>query len=488
MTAAVVVLPILAPMLGAVLALLLRGHRAQRAVWLAAHAAHLVAAAGLLSTVLAEGIAVTRMGAWPAPFGIAFVADRLAALLVMVTAVVGAAVGCYAALSPRPAPTLAPLMLMLLTGVCGAFVAGDLFNLYVWFEVLLISSFVLLAHEGRPAPLAGALRYVAINLVSSALFLTALGLLYAKAGTLDLADLARLAASDREGALGGVAVLLMVAFGIKAGVFPLFGWLPPAYPTPAPVVSALFAGLLTKVGVYALMRVFTLVFVHDTGFTHGLLLMAGALTMGIGVLGAASRAGIRRILSFHIISQIGYIVVGLALYTPFAIGASVFYLVHHIVVKTALFLVGGLVAEAGGSEELSRLGGLRRVWPALWLVFAIPALSLAGMPPLSGFFAKVGIIRAAFDAGAPGVGALALGVGLLTLFSMLKIAHAAFLGPAADEARPPRPVGRARLWPVAALAAISVAVGLLAGPVFEVCLAAGEALFERSEYLQAGAR
>lgn len=478
--------PVMIPLATAVLALLVRHRpRARLTVALAGHAAHLAAAGLLLATVVGDGIQHTRMGAWPAPFGIALVADTLAALLVTVTAVVGAAVGAYAARTPGP-PALPALMHCLLCGVCGAFLTGDLFNLYVWFEVLLVSSFVLLALDGRAPPMAGAVRYVAINLVASALFLTALGLLYAKAGTLDLADLARLAEADTDGALGGVAMLLLVAFGIKAGLFPLFGWLPPAYPTPPPVISALFAGLLTKVGVYALIRVFTLVFVHDGGFTHALLLALGALTMAIGVLGAASRGGIRRILSFHIISQIGYIVVGLALYTPLALGAAVFYLVHHIVVKTSLFLVGGLIADANGTEELVRLGGLRRAWPAAALVFAIPALSLAGLPPLSGFFAKLGIIRAGFDAGAPGVAILALAVGLLTLYSMLKIAHAAFLGPA-PEGRPPAPIGRSRLWPVAVLAAISVALGLAAGPLFDLCLAAGEALFERTEYLRAGA-
>lgn len=477
------VAPLVAPLAAAIAGLILGG-RARTVSAIIGHGLHLIAAAGLLVTVLDGGALAARIGGWPAPFGIALVADRLAALLVAVTAVVGAAVALTAALAPGPAPGLRPpLILVLLAGVCGAFLTGDLFNLYVWFEVLLVSSFVLLTLDGERPAIAAGVRYVAINLVASALFLTALGLLYAKAGTLDMAHLARLVDGDADRALGGVAALLTVAFGIKAAAFPLFGWLPPAYPAPAPVVAALFAGLLTKVGVYALMRLYTLIFVHDPR-AFDLLLLIGGATMAIGVLGAAARGGIRQILSFHIVSQIGYIVVGLALYTPLALGAAIYYLAHHIIVKTGLFLVGGLITDAGGGEALDRLGGLRRVWPALALAFAIPALSLAGLPPLSGFFAKLGIIRGALEAGAGWAAGLALAVGLLTLFSMLKIAHAALLGPAPDD-RPPTPVGRSRLWPVAALAAITLALGLAAGPVFELCLTAGEALIDRTEYLEA---
>ena len=477
------VAPVLAPLIAAIVGLLLRG-RAATVAAATGHVLHLVVAAGLLTTVIGDGALAVRIGGWSAPFGIALVADTLAALLVGVTALVGGAVGITSLLSPeRPHPLRAPLTHVLLTGVCGAFLTGDLFNLYVWFEVLLVSSFVLLTLGRERQAIAGGVRYVAINLVASALFLTALGLLYAKAGTLDMAHLARLVDSDQAGALGGVAALLTVAFGIKAGLFPLFGWLPPAYPAPPPVVAALFAGLLTKVGVYALVRLYTLIFVHDP-LAFDLLLILGAATMTVGVLGAAAQGGIRRILSFHIVSQIGYIVVGVALYTPLALGAAVFYLVHHIVVKTGLFLVGGLIGEASGTERLDRLGGLRVAWPLAALMFAIPALSLAGLPPLSGFFAKLGIIRAGIEAGAVAVAVLALAVGLLTLFSMLKIAHAAILQPAPDD-RPPRPVGRSRLWPVAVLAAVTLILGLSAGPVFELCLSAGEALMGRTEYLEA---
>ncbi len=475
--------PLVVPLAAAVFGLL-AGRRTRRAVALTGHVLHIAAAAGLLYTVLGDGALAVRIGGWPGPFGIALVGDSLSALLVGVTAIVGAAAGLTSQLGERlPHPLKAPLMHALLLGVCGAFLTGDLFNLYVWFEVLLVASFVLLTLDRAPLSIAAGVRYVAINLVASALFLTALGLLYAKAGTLDMAHIARLVDGDTGHTLGGVAALLTVAFGIKAGIFPLFGWLPPAYPAPPPVIAALFAGLLTKVGVYALIRLYTLIFVHDP-WAHDLLLWLGAATMTVGVLGAAAQVEVRRILSFHIVSQIGYIVVGVALYTPLAVGAAVFYLVHHIVVKTSLFLVGGVITDAGGSERLDRLGGLRLAWPAAALLFAIPALSLAGMPPLSGFFAKLGIIRAGIAADATWVAVLALAVGLLTLYSMLKIAHAAVLGPAPDDA-PPRPVGRARLWPIAALAAVTLALGLAAGPVFEVCLAAGEALIDRTPYLEA---
>ena len=274
------------------------------------------------------------------------------------TGITGLAVAVYSLGSidaGREAHGYHPLFHVLLMGVSMAFLTGDLFNLYVAFEVMLMASFVLLALGGERAQLEGAVKYVTLNLLSSAVFLAAVGVLYGVAGTLNMADLAlAVQRGTAPGLVTTLACLFLVAFGIKAAVFPLFFWLPASYHTPPVAVSALFAGLLTKVGVYALVRAFTLVFTGDTALTHGLILAVAVLTMVTGVLGAAAQFEFRRVLSFHIVSQIGYMVLGLGLFTPLALAGTVFYLIHHIVVKTNLFLVGGIVKRLGGTLELGQ--------------------------------------------------------------------------------------------------------------------------------------
>jgi multicomponent Na+:H+ antiporter subunit D len=288
-----------------------------------------------------------------------------------------------------------------------------------------------------------------------------------------------------------VAILFLIAFGIKAAVFPLFFWLPASYHTPPVPVSALFAGLLTKVGIYALIRVFTLLFVQDVGYTHTLILVISALTMVTGVLGAVAHNEFRRILSFHIISQVGYMVLGLGLFTPLALAGSIFYIAHHIIVKTNLFLVSGVAWRLRGTFDLPRLGGLCRTAPGLSLLFLAPAFSLAGVPPLSGFWAKLLLIQSCLRAGEFLVAATVLLVGLLTLFSMMKIWGKAFWGeePSGERQPLPRPLsGRDRVLyyaPMTALAALTVAIGLFAGPVLQLSAAAADQLLNPAGYLEA---
>ena len=487
---ALLVLPILVPLAAAVVSLLARRNRTvQRVVGVAATVALLVAALLLLARVVTGGIQVTHVGAWTAPFGITLVADHLAAVMVALGAVTGLATAVYslgAIDRGRESCGYWPLVHLLLMGVSGAFLTGDLFNLYVWFEVLLMASFVLLALGGVRAQLEGAVKYVVLNLLSSALFLAAVGLLYGMVGTLDMADLSlRLRDYPAQGLVTAVALLLLAAYGIKAAVFPVFSWLPASYHTPPAPVSALFAGLLTKVGVYALLRVFTLVFTHDTGCPHDLILVVAGLTMLSGVLGAAAQFEFRRVLSFHIVSQIGYMVLGLGFFTPLALAGTVFYLMHHIVVKTNLFLVAGIVKHLRGTLELGRLGGLYRTHPWLALLFLVPAFSLAGIPPLSGFWGKFVLVKAGLLSEYYVATAAALGVSLLTLYSMTKLWNEAFWkaapeGPPVDAAVPWTLVG-----PVTVLAAITVAIGIFAGPVFDLASRAGAQLADPAQYIAA---
>lgn len=485
------ILPLVIPLTSAAVSSLLWRYRlAQRWAGLASSFSMLAVAFLLLGSVQREGIQVAQVGSWPAPFGITLVADLLSAIMLCLGGVIGAAVAVYSVATVdvrRESFGYHPLLQVLLMGVNGAFLTGDIFNLYVWFEVMLIASFVLLALGGERSQLEGAFKYVTLNLVSSALFLAAVGLLYGAAGTLNMADLAvKLRDAHQPALVTGLGMIFLMAFGIKAAIFPLFFWLPASYHTPPVAVSAVFAGLLTKVGVYSLIRVFTLVFVQDVPFTHGLILFLSGMTMITGVLGAASQNDFRRILSFHIISQIGYMTMGLGLFTSLALAGSIFYIIHHIIVKTNLFLISGIAARQMGSYELKKLGGLYHASPLLAILFLIPALSLAGIPPLSGFFSKLILVRAGLDSGGYVIVTVALGVGLLTLFSMTKIWAEAFWKPAPSEtpARPAKMSGA--LWlPAVSLAAITVFIGLAAGPVFQLSQEAADQLMDPKDYIRA---
>jgi len=504
-----VVLPPLILLISAAVAVLAyRSQRAQGVIGVVGTGGLLAAAVALALTVLKDGAIAVQLGSWPAPFGIALVADVLSAVMVLLGGITGFAVAIYSLADidePRRRAGFTPLLLVLLMGVCTSFLTGDIFNLYVCFEIMLIASFVLLALGGERPQMEGALKYVTLNLVSSAIFLAAVGVLYGMTGTLNMAHLARIVptvAENHPDLLAAVAGLFLASFGIKAGIFPLYFWLPASYHTPPVSVSAIFAGLLagllTKVGVYALIRVFTLVFVGVDSF-YRLLLILAALTMLTGVLGAVSQYHIRRILSFHIISQIGYMVMGLGLLASpdpdvrrLGLLASVFYIAHHIIVKTNLFLIGGVIRRLRGTEELQRMGGLYKQWPWLAVLFLVPALSLAGIPPLSGFWAKLAMIRAGLEAGAWLVVAAALAAGVMTLMSMIKIWNEAFWKPQPEDAPlpaesqlPGRGALALLLAPAIGLALLTILIGLFPGTLFDLADRAAGELLDTSTYLEA---
>ncbi len=496
-------LPLLWPLATAALSLLAWRHpRRQRALALIGAVGLLCSAVVLLRAVQERGILSAQAGGWPAPFGITLAADLFSAMLLVVASIAGLAVLLYAFATfdisaqdrKREGFGFYPLFLFLLLGVTGAFLTGDLFNLYVWFEVLLLSSFVLLALGGEKRQMEGAIRYFVLNMLSSTFFLAALGLLYGSVGTLNLADLAlRLSSMSEPERLTPIALLFLLAFGLKAAIFPLYFWLPASYPTPPPVISALFAGLLTKVGVYAIVRIFATLFVEDLGLTHLLLLWLAGLTMVFGVLGAVAQNEVRQILSFHIVSQIGYMLLGLALLTPLALAGSIFYIVHHIVVKTNLFLIAGLIYRLRTTGRLAQLGGLLHSRPGVAVLFAISALSLAGLPPFSGFWAKLVLIQASLRAEQYVIAACALGVGLLTLLSMTKIWSEVYWGVdtrveqelSGTGSRPPMPVLGALLLPVLLLTAVSLGIAVFAGPLLELSQEAGAQLLDRDAYIRA---
>jgi multicomponent Na+:H+ antiporter subunit D len=485
-------LPLIIPFAAAIIAFLLRNSALGRWVSIVGSGLGLAASIALMMAVLDASVLAGQMGNWPAPFGITLVADLLSAVMVLITAITGFAVAIYALadITERQEKLgYHALFQILLAGVTGAFLTGDLFNLYVWFEVMLIASFGLLILNGGKEQIDGGVKYVALNLISTILFLTGIGLLYGLTGTLNFADLAlKVEEVENQGLLTVVAMMFMVAFGVKAAVFPLFFWLPAAYHTPSFSVSAIFAGLLTKVGVYALIRMFTMVFDHDIGFTHTILLWVACLTMVIGVLGAAAQSDFRKILSFHIISQIGYMILGLALMTPLALMGTVFYLVHHIIVKANLFLIAGVVQRLTGSTEVYKIGGLYKSAPFLAVLFLISAFSLAGFPPLSGFWAKYIIVKATLDIEMWFVAFIALAVGLMTIYSMTKIWAEAFWKPHPDGIEPELKtlVNKAtQLTPIAGLAIMTIIIGLNPEPFVTFAERAAAQLLDPTTYITA---
>lgn len=494
-------LPVVVPLLAAAIAVLLHGRvHLQRAVSAGACAVALAASVILLDRVDTVGVLTVQAGGWAAPAGITLVADRFAAIMLVISLIVVLAVLVYAfgqLEEQREQLFFHPIYLVLVAGVALSFLTGDLFNLFVAFEVMLTASYVLITLGGTSEQVRSGMTYVVISLVASTLFVAAVAFTYAATGTVNLADLAGKLDALPDGLATAIGLLLLVVFGVKAAIFPLFFWLPDAYPTAPSPITALFAGLLTKVGVYALVRTQTLLF-GGAGPSLVLLVIAG-LTMLVGVLGAIAQNDIKRILSFHIISQIGYMVMGLGLFTLAGLAGAIYYIVHHIVVKTTLFLVNGIIEHGTGTAALSRLAGMARRAPVVAVLFAVPALSLAGIPPLSGFVAKLALVEAGLDLGRGMIVAVALLVSLLTVFSMAKIWSGAFWGDVREVMEPASvavgvavPAGgsvmrvpRSMLMGTASLALVTLAVTAGAGPLYELSLRAAADLLDPAAYVQA---
>lgn len=484
----VLALPILLPLLTAIV-LLLAGRRRWRR-WLVALSAAVQLGVALL---LAQGAygqppQVLALGGWAAPYGIVLVIDLLAAIMLALGALTALAAILFG-LAELPAedenPLRLPLIQFLVTGINLAFCTADLFNLFVAFEVMLIASYALLTLEADDWDIKQAFPYLALNLVGSTLFLVAAGLTYGMFGSLNFALIA-----ERADAMAGtpqltlLSLLFLTVFGMKAGVFPLFYWLPNSYPILPSPVAALYAGMLTKVGVYVLLRIFGQVLPPDLSLSHLLMAWLAAATMIFGVLGAVSRNFIRGILSFHILSQIGYMVLAIGLFTPYAIAAAIFYIIHHIVVKSTLFLVGGTVVVLNRTDDLEKTGRLWLATPVLGVIFLLQALSLAGIPPLSGFWGKYMIIVEGVRQQEWVLVFCALLAGVLTLFSMLKIWNSAFWAASAKEGVH---LEERRWRPMAAVAGgmtvVSLGIGFGAEFFLRVAHEAARQLLDRPAYI-----
>ena len=483
----IITLPILLPLAGALIAIALGHlHALNRWIGIATSLLTLLVSVILLAAVDKAGVHVLHVGGWEAPFGIALVADRFGAVMVAVSCLVAFCASIYALKDIDDSlikKHFVPLFLLLLMGVNGAYLTGDLFNLYVWFEVLLSSSFVLLVLGSEQKQLKGSLKYVVLNLLGSTFFLLGAGLLYGKVGTLNMADLAyKLSSHELSSLVNTSGILLLLAFGLKAGVFPLFFWLPNSYPTVPHTVSALFAGLLTKVGIYAIIRSMTLFLSGAQDDMKELLIAVALLTMVFGVLGAVAQKQIRQILSFHIISQVGYILAGVALLTVAGLAGAIFYLVHHIIVKSNLFFIAGMIQHQRGSDDLSKSGNLRKLSPVLATLFFISAFSLAGLPLLSGFWAKLAVLKAGLQEEAWLLSSCVVLVGIVTLLSMLKIWIGSFWSGngTSDSGEPIKshPLPLSMLLPSILLAILTLGLGIMGGELYSFSLRAAEDLMD----------
>ncbi|BAB05035.1 Na+/H+ antiporter subunit D [Halalkalibacterium halodurans] len=484
-----VILPILLPFIvGSFLILFAKHHGIQRFLTAITMVGLLLFSFYLATLVYQEGIYTLQLGNWPAPFGIVLVADMFATMMIILSSIVGVACLFFAfqtISSERERYYFYPFYLFLIAGVNGAFLTGDLFNLFVFFEVMLIASYALIVLGGTKYQLRESFKYVVINVFASILFIVGVAYLYSVTGTLNFADLAiRVAELEQQGVLNVIAILFLVVFGMKGALFPLYFWLPRSYYGPPAAIAALFGGLLTKVGIYAIIRTFTLIFNHDPSFTHTIILALAGFTMFFGVLGAVSQFDFKRILSYHIISQVGYMVMGLGIFTPLALAGAIYYIAHHIIVKAALFLFAGATEKITGTTELKKMGGLLKTHPWLAWLFFISAISLAGIPPLSGFFSKFALILAGFEEGRYVIVTVALIVGLLTLFSMMKIFIYAFWGEQKHtEQQAKMPIGKL-LLPIAPLVVLTIVLGFGAEPIFQYSLQVADELLNPSVYIE----
>ncbi len=473
--------PVAIPLGAAAITLLARRRPAlQRGVMETAVLLMCAASVCLLVYVVPGRIAGMAFGGWGAPFGVTFVADRLGAALTTVTGLIAVAVTIYARAEIRARRRRAgfdPIFLAMIAAVNGAFLTGDIFNLYVWFELMLVAAVGLVTIDRRPAQVDGAIRYAAMGMLGATFILIGIGLLYGETGTLDMASIsAALAGHAPSTGVSAAAYLLFAGFALKAGLFPFFFWLPASYHTAPITASAALAGLLTKVGFYAALRVFVVVF-HAVGTPvvpglPALFTIVAATTMVLCVFAAIAQIDIRRLLAFHIVCQVAYMMLGLALLSVLGIAAAIFYMWHSMLVQAGLFLGAGAVGRATGSYDLRRAGGLMRERPLTAALFATLALSLSGVPPLSGFWAKFLVIDAAFRFGELWLGVTALVVGLLTVYSMSSIWTDAFWKSLPREGQSTRRVPPAMLGGLALLAACTLGMGLAIGPVSNFARAA----------------
>ncbi|WP_078544269.1 Na+/H+ antiporter subunit D [Litchfieldia alkalitelluris] len=485
-----VILPVLVPLVaGIILIFFNKQITVQKWISVIASILTIVVSAILVQTVFNNGIQIIQVGSWKAPYGIVLVADMLASLLVLTASIVSLTCILYAFKTigeAREKFYFYSVVQFLMVGVLGAFLTGDIFNLFVFFEVMLMSSYVLIVLGGTKVQLRESIKYILVNIISSALFVAAVGLLYSVVGTLNMADLSqRVSEVDQPGILTVIAVMFLVVFGLKGAIFPLFFWLPGSYQAPPTPITALFGALLTKVGVYSILRVFTLIFYHDAEFTHGLISILAGLTVLVGVIGAIAYWDVKKIIIYNIMTAVGVILFGVATLSTTAIAGSIYYVVHDMIVKAALFFLVGAMAHISGTFDLKKMGGLIKNHPVLGWMFFIAVVTLAGIPPLSGFVGKLLIVQGGLENGHYVMAAVVLLSSLLVLYSVMKIFMNGFWGETKLSLQEEKGTTKGLLLPIALLLTLSIALGIGAEWFIPYFHQAAETLMNPSIYIDA---
>lgn len=482
--------PIIIPLIIAAMLMLFPNKiKMQRLIALLGALVTLISSIFLLFKVYSDGIQVVTLGSWPAPFGISMVSDLFSALLVVTTSLIVLFVVLYSFPTigiKREQSFYYPAVLFLMTGVNGAFTTGDIFNLFVFVEVLLMASYTLIVHGGERQQLRESIKYLLVNIISSALFVAAVAFLYSVTGTLNMADLAvKIPQIENTGILTVIAVLFLVVFGFKAAIFPLYFWLPASYHAPPMPILALFGALLTKVGVYAIMRTYTLFFTMNVGFTHELLAIIAILTILAGCVGALAYFDVKKIIIYNIIIAVGVILFGVSQLNEAGIQGSILYLIHDMMIKAALFFLVGIVAVIFGTSNLRKMGGLMKTYPVLGWTYLVAAFGLAGIPPLSGFPGKLLIVQGGFEGPQFWGSIVILATSLIVLLSAVRIFIYAFWGKPVDTEPLKKSAYHAMLYPSMILVAITVFFGVGAELFMPFVSGAAEVLLNPSLYIEA---
>lgn len=485
----ILVLPMVIPLLvGIFLAFIQKYISIQRWVSFGAMLFNIVISLIILNRIQVEGILRLDFGGWEPPFGISFVADSFSMLLVLTTSIVTAICLLYAMHSiglEREKMFFYPFVNFLIAGVNGSFLTGDLFNLFVSFEVMLLASYVLIALGGTKIQLKASLTYIAINTFSSWIFLAAIAYLYGTLGTLNMAHLSeRIAEVGQTPLLTVISLLFLIVFSLKAGLL-LYQWLPGSYSAPPPAIAAIFGALLTKVGIYALFRMFTLIFYHETSITHTFIGIMAGLTLIGGSIGALAYKDIRQIISYNVVIAIGFVLVGLAVSTTTSFEGSIYYLVHDMIVKALLFLLAGTIIIVTGKTNINKMSGLIRNYPTLGWMFFITMLSLAGVPPLSGFLGKVLIGQGAVESGAYILLILSFLSALFVLYSLLRVFMNAFWGETLISEDEEIPLRKGLVIPSLLLTVITIGLGVGAESISVYVIDAANTLANPSIYIDA---
>ena len=482
--------PIILPLLFAILLLFFKENiRVQRSLAFIGLVASLVAALFLIAKVKMDGIQTVTLGSWSAPFGISMVSDMFSALLVTTTILITLLVVIYSFTAigeERERFFFYPAILFMVTGVNGAFTTGDIFNLFVFFEVLLIASYVLIVLGGEKKQLRESFKYILVNVISSALFVITVAFLYSVVGTLNMADISvKIAQVGQPGIVTVIAVLFLIVFGVKSAIFPLYFWLPGSYAAPPIPVLALFGALLTKVGIYAIIRTYTLFFVHDIGFTHELLSVLALLTIVAGCIGALAYFDVKQIIIYNIVIAVGVILFGAAQMNDSGLTGAVFYLIHDMLIKGALFLLIGIIIYVTGTSNLRKMGGLMKTHAPLGWMYLIAAFGLAGIPPLSGFVGKLLIVKGAFEAGNIFGSIIILASSLIVLLSVIRIFIYAFWGSPVDLPETNRRPYRRMMVPTVVLVVLSIFYGVGSEWLMPYMTDASNVLLQPSIYIDA---